>query len=129
MLISGRVPVQNLDGRQGSVFKKFAALVHVHVCVCMCMYVQTVHMYVYVSICMYLYVYVCVWMGLYVYECVISLKPVYRPSKGVFIKLEEVGISALGGERVKSFFFETYIAPLQDTTTQRRSQPSHGQSS
>jgi len=26
-----------------------------------------------------------------------------------------------------SFILETYIAPLQETTTQRRSQPSHGQ--
>ena len=28
---------------------------------------------------------------------------------------------------IHSFILETYIAPLQDTTTQRRSQPSHGQ--
>jgi len=28
---------------------------------------------------------------------------------------------------IHSFILETYIAPLQDTTTQRHSQPSHGQ--
>src|SRR6218665_503092 len=28
---------------------------------------------------------------------------------------------------IHSFILETYIAPLQETTTQRRSQPSHGQ--
>src|SRR6218665_936502 len=28
---------------------------------------------------------------------------------------------------IHSFILETYIAPLQDTTTQRSSQPSHGQ--
>jgi len=28
---------------------------------------------------------------------------------------------------IHSFILETHIAPLQDTTTQRRSQPSHGQ--
>ena len=28
---------------------------------------------------------------------------------------------------IHSFILETYIAPLQDNTTQRRSQPSHGQ--
>src|SRR6218665_1114128 len=28
---------------------------------------------------------------------------------------------------IRSFVLETYIAPLQETTTQRRSQPSHGQ--
>ena len=28
---------------------------------------------------------------------------------------------------IHSFIMETYIAPLQDTTTQRCSQPSHGQ--
>jgi len=28
---------------------------------------------------------------------------------------------------INSFILETYIAPLQETTTQRRSQPSHGQ--
>src|SRR6218665_798341 len=28
---------------------------------------------------------------------------------------------------VNSLILETFIAPLQDTTTQRRSQPSHGQ--
>jgi len=28
---------------------------------------------------------------------------------------------------IHSFIPETYIAPLQDITTQRRSQPSHGQ--
>src|SRR6218665_1955728 len=28
---------------------------------------------------------------------------------------------------IHSFILETYIAPLQDTITQRRSQPSHGQ--
>src|SRR6218665_2599330 len=28
---------------------------------------------------------------------------------------------------IHSFILETYIAPLQDTATQRRSQPSHGQ--
>src|SRR6218665_843886 len=30
-------------------------------------------------------------------------------------------------EIIHSFILETYIAPLQETTTQRRSQPSHGQ--
>jgi len=30
-------------------------------------------------------------------------------------------------EEIHSFILETYIAPLQDTTTQRRSQPIHGQ--
>jgi len=28
---------------------------------------------------------------------------------------------------IRSFILKTYIAPLQETTTQRRSQPSHGQ--
>src|SRR6218665_2612775 len=28
---------------------------------------------------------------------------------------------------IYSFILDTYIAPLQDTTTQRHSQPSHGQ--
>src|SRR6218665_2922868 len=28
---------------------------------------------------------------------------------------------------IHSFILETYIAPLQESTTQRRSQPSHGQ--
>src|SRR6218665_28759 len=28
---------------------------------------------------------------------------------------------------INSFILETYMAPLQETTTQRRSQPSHGQ--
>jgi len=28
---------------------------------------------------------------------------------------------------IHSFILETYIAPLQETTTQRRSQPSHEQ--
>ena len=28
---------------------------------------------------------------------------------------------------IHSFILETYIAPLQDTTTQRRSQPNNGQ--
>jgi len=28
---------------------------------------------------------------------------------------------------IRSFILETYIAPLQDTTTRRRPEPSHGQ--
>jgi len=28
---------------------------------------------------------------------------------------------------IHSFILETYIAPVEETTTQRRSQPSHGQ--
>src|SRR6218665_881285 len=32
----------------------------------------------------------------------------------------------LRSQFIHSFVLETYIAPLQETTTQRRSQPSHG---
>ena len=54
-------------------------------------------MLVYVCI---MYAYICVWMCLYVYECVISLKQL--SALRVFAMLDEAGISALGGKRVKS---------------------------
>jgi len=77
-------------------YKYMCAYMHVSVCMCLyvCAYVCTCkYMYVYVCIRMYMNVFICLWMC-YITEAGIS-------ALGVFVMLDEAGISALGGKRVK----------------------------
>src|SRR6218665_3936334 len=72
--------------------------VYLHVSVCMCMYVCA-----YVCICKYMYVYICICMCLDVFICLgmCYIAEAGKSALGVFVMLDEAGISALGGKRVK----------------------------
>src|SRR6218665_309854 len=64
-----------------------------------------------------------------VYRCIVPMiivtviREVYTLYGKCYINIASVALCLF----IHSFILETYIAPLQETTTQRCSQPSHGQ--